>query len=86
MIVSRNLVLSDSLCKNASTFLQRTLQPRLDLMGWRAVPPPLLTKAISVPWLLGAYATSIESKLSGLFRNILDTNQVCPCTSDYKLH
>lgn len=55
---------------------QRTLQPRLDLVGWRSSPPPLLSKAVSVPWLLRAYATSIERKLSGLFRNILDTNNV----------
>ncbi|CAM9346290.1 unnamed protein product, partial [Scytosiphon promiscuus] len=59
---------------NKADLIDRTLQPRLDLVGWRSSPPPLLTKAVSVPWLLRAYATSIERKLSGLFRNILDTN------------
>ncbi|CAN0352243.1 unnamed protein product, partial [Ectocarpus fasciculatus] len=60
---------------NKADLIERTLQPRLDLVGWRSSPPPLLTKAVSVPWLLRAYATSIEGKLSGLFRNILDTNK-----------
>ncbi|CAN0069507.1 unnamed protein product, partial [Ectocarpus sp. 4 AP-2014] len=60
---------------NKADLIERTLQPRLDLVGWRSSPPPLLTKAVSVPWLLRAYATSIEGKLSGLFRNVLDTNK-----------
>ena len=73
-----NIPLETTTTSGLSTglFQQRTLQPRLDLVGWRSSPPPLLTKAVSVPWLLRAYATSIERKLSGLFRNILDTNKV----------
>ncbi|CAM9641161.1 unnamed protein product, partial [Discosporangium mesarthrocarpum] len=69
------LILLDLLV-NKGSIIQRSLQPQLDLVGWQALPPPLLSSAVSVPWLLGAYATKIENKLTALFQNILATNEV----------